>query len=149
MHRSKQLGATLLEIMLVLAIASMVVVMSIRYYQAANSSQQANAFLSQVSAVNAAAESLFAGGDLSQVNTTNIAALLGGASKLNTPGGGTITIASSSNSFIGTATLISGSVCSAVKAQLSANARITAAASTGCASANASAAFSWTYDFSK
>ncbi len=49
MKRLSVLGVTLLEIMLVLAIAAMVVVMSIRYYQAARASQQANDVLELLS----------------------------------------------------------------------------------------------------
>jgi type II secretory pathway component PulJ len=41
------LGVTLLEIMLVLAVAAMIIIMSVRYYESANSSQQANATLQQ------------------------------------------------------------------------------------------------------
>lgn len=53
-----QLGVTLLEVMLVLAVAAMVIVMSIRYYQSANSSQQSNSVLAQVQAIVAAGEQL-------------------------------------------------------------------------------------------
>jgi type II secretory pathway pseudopilin PulG len=52
------LGVTLLEIMLVLAIAAMVIVMSIRYYQSANASQQTNAASSLMTAIVAAADGL-------------------------------------------------------------------------------------------
>lgn len=54
-------GVTLLEIMLVLAIASMVIVMSIRYYQSATSSQQANSALSMIQSITAAADSMAQG----------------------------------------------------------------------------------------
>jgi type II secretory pathway pseudopilin PulG len=52
------LGVTLLEVMLVLAIAAMIIVMSVRYYQSANSSQQANSILQQVQGIVSAANTL-------------------------------------------------------------------------------------------
>lgn len=55
---SRSAGVTLLEIMLVLAIAAMIIVMSVRYYQSASSSQQATAAFAQVQAITAAADTL-------------------------------------------------------------------------------------------
>ena len=51
------LGVTLLEIMLVLAIAALVIVMSIRFYQSAADSNKVNAGLNTIQGVVAAAES--------------------------------------------------------------------------------------------
>lgn len=51
-------GVTLLEVMLVLAIAGMIFVLAIRYYQAASSNQQANAVVEQIQAITATADSL-------------------------------------------------------------------------------------------
>lgn len=66
------LGVTLLEVMLVLAIAAMIIVMSVRYYQSASSSQQANAVLEQVQGIVAAADSLAqAKGSYSGANVSN------------------------------------------------------------------------------
>jgi type II secretory pathway pseudopilin PulG len=50
-------GVTLLEIMLVLAIAAMVIVMSVRYYQTATIQEQINTTLEQVQAIAVAADS--------------------------------------------------------------------------------------------
>ncbi|HSW94347.1 MAG TPA: hypothetical protein VLJ15_08370 [Gammaproteobacteria bacterium] len=50
------LGVTLLEIMLVLAIAAMVVVMSIRYYQSATTNQKVASTLNNITAIVAAGE---------------------------------------------------------------------------------------------
>ncbi len=50
------LGVTLLEIMLVLAIAAMVVVMSIRYYQSATTNQKVSSTINGIIAVMAAGE---------------------------------------------------------------------------------------------
>jgi type II secretory pathway pseudopilin PulG len=64
------LGVTLLEIMLVLAIAAMVIVMSIRYYQSASNNQKINAALNVITSVVAASESVFgAKGSLLTVST--------------------------------------------------------------------------------
>lgn len=54
------LGVTLLEIMLVLAIAGMIIVMSVRYYQSATDSSQANSVVQQIQAVIAAEETIVA-----------------------------------------------------------------------------------------
>lgn len=59
---SKILGVTLLEVMLVLAIAAMIILMSVRYYQSASSSQQANSVLQQIQGIVSAADSLAQGG---------------------------------------------------------------------------------------
>lgn len=60
MKKSPQsmIGVTLLEIMLVLAIAAMVIVMSIRYYQSASNNQKIAAGLNTVTSVIAAGESV-------------------------------------------------------------------------------------------
>jgi type II secretory pathway pseudopilin PulG len=52
------LGVTLLEIMLVLAIAAMIIVMSIRYYQSATTSQQTNTVMEQLMSIVSAADNL-------------------------------------------------------------------------------------------
>ena len=71
---SSILGVTLLEIMLVLAIAAMIIVMSIRYYQSANASSQANALMQQIQAITAAADNIAqgAGGVYSTISTTTL-----------------------------------------------------------------------------
>jgi len=85
------LGVTLLEIMLVLAIAAMIIVMSIRYYQSANANQQVNSAIEQVQAIAAAYDSLAQqAGGFSQVTSSSVTALLPAGSR-NLPWGGTIT----------------------------------------------------------
>lgn len=71
---SAMYGVTLLEIMLVLAIAAMIIVMSVRYYQSATSSQQANTALEQIQAITAAADSLAQSG-----GAYNLTSALGGS----------------------------------------------------------------------
>lgn len=81
MKQSRQsiLGVTLLEIMLVLAIAAMVIVMSIRYYQSASLNQKIAATLNNITAVVAAAESyLAATGTLMGLAKTEITPYLPG-----------------------------------------------------------------------
>jgi type II secretory pathway pseudopilin PulG len=77
-------GVTLLEIMLVLAIAAMVIVLSIKYYKSANASSQANAIMSTLQAITAAAENLSQGtGDYLGVTQESVQAALGLTSLLS------------------------------------------------------------------
>ena len=88
------LGVTLLEIMLVLAIAAMVVVMSIRYYQQASSNQRVNAAVDLITGYVAAG--------VSYLNAVGTYANIGNGSALNpylpnnqaspSPWGGAITV---------------------------------------------------------
>lgn len=137
------LGVTLLEIMLVLAIAAMIIVMSVRYYQSASSSQQANNVLSQIQSITAAADSLaqatgsYSGGN---VNTASIKPLLP-ANGLVTPWGSAIGVTGATNnqytvSFPSTPI----GVCNIVKSQLGANAHFAVTAT--CASVGS---FVYTY----
>ena len=76
-YLTRLLGVTLLEIMLVLAIAAMIIVMSVRYYQSATAGQQANATLEQIQAIIASADSLMqASGSYSGVTSATLASLL-------------------------------------------------------------------------
>ncbi len=73
------LGATLLEIMLVLAVAALILLMSVKYYQTASASKQANDGLSMIQAIQsmadnvAAASGSYVSGGL---NSTNVQAML-------------------------------------------------------------------------
>lgn len=96
-------GVTLLEIMLVLAIAAMIIVMSVRYYQSASASQQANAVIQQIQGITAAADGLAqATGSYQAANisTTTLAPLIPGGttSGFITPWGTTITLSGVSSS---------------------------------------------------
>ena len=120
------LGVTLLEIMLVLAIAAMIIVMSVRYYQSANINQQANAFLAQLQAMQAAADSLSqATGSYSAATASSIVSIVGGTGNtVNTPWGGTITPSKSSAStmlYTMGGAAVSTAVCTLVKSRLAAN----------------------------
>lgn len=90
------LGVTLLEIMLVLAIAAMVIVMSIRYYQQASSNQRVNAGVDIITGFVAAGESyLNAIGTYSSVSASKLSPYLPNGTLPASPWGGTITITSS------------------------------------------------------
>ncbi len=121
------LGVTLLEVMLVLAIAAMIIVMSIRYYQSTTAAQQSNTVLAQVQAIVSAAEQLsqatgsFAstGGN---VSTTTIEPLLP-KNGLVLPWGSAITVTNASaSSFDITLAGLSANVCPLVKSKLTASA---------------------------
>jgi len=86
------LGVTLLEIMLVLAIAAMVIVMSIRYYQSASNNQKIAAGLNAVTSVIAAGESVLgATGSLTTVAKDALPYLPNNAMP-NSPWGGPMTV---------------------------------------------------------
>lgn len=95
-------GVTLLEIMLVLAIAAMVIVMSIRYYQSASLNQKLNAAVDTVTGIIAAAESyLSANGTFSGLGGSSLNVYLPGGKLPNSPWGGTVGVtASGSSAFV-------------------------------------------------
>ena len=88
-------GATLLEIMLVLAIAAMIIVMSVRYYQSAQMSSQANAFVAQVRVLNLQKKSVSGTGTM-QSNPGSQCCQL---PVLNIPRGGTIAFTANATGF--------------------------------------------------
>lgn len=138
-------GVTLLEIMLVLAIAAMIIVMSIRYYQSSITSQQANTILSQIQSIAAAADTLaqatgtYSGGS---VSTATVAPLLP-ANGLVTPWGDSISIPSAgTNTYTVNIPNMPPGVCSIVKANLAANAHFSGMSGNNCSSKGE---FSFTY----
>lgn len=89
----KMQGVTLLEIMLVLAIAAMVIVMSIRYYQSATASQQTNMVLNEIQGIVSAVDGVTQGsGSYQTVSNAQITNVLP-ATGLTTPWGTNITVA--------------------------------------------------------
>ena len=141
------LGVTLLEIMLVLAIASMVIVMSIRYYNSANASQSANALLEQIQSITAAADSLAQGaGGYSSAGLANstLAPLLP-TNGLVTPWNQTITVTAASATTYTVA--IPGTpvtVCAIITTKLKTNSRYTIPAASTC-TGTTPIAYSYTY----
>jgi type II secretory pathway pseudopilin PulG len=123
------LGVTLLEILLVLAIASMIIVMSIRYYQAANTSQQATATINQIFAISAAMDSLsITKGTYSSITNTDSAVLnyLGSSGGMTSVAGTQFKIAPSTSTYVVTVTL-GAKLCQSVLAQISSNPKFTGA----------------------
>jgi len=128
-----RLGVTLLEVMLVLAIAAMIIVMSIRYYQSASSSQQANSVLEQIQGIVAAADGLAqAKGSYSAagISQSSLTPLLPGGS-WSTPWGDPITIGDVTGTTytIDLGTVPSG-VCPLLTTKLSTNNHFTLSAPT-------------------
>ena len=124
------LGVTLLEIMLVLAVAAMIIVMSVRYYQSASTSQQANAFLSQVNAITASMNSLSQStGNYTGLDESSIKPILP-TNGLIPPWGGTgITVKGSSTGFEISTSNVPEGVCSLVTSQLESSSNYSVAGS--------------------
>ena len=139
------LGVTLLEIMLVLAIAAMVIVMSIRYYQAANASQQANSTLEMIQAITAAADGLAQGtNSYSSVSTSSVTKLMPNGI-MTAPWGGAITISSpSSTGYTVGIVNMPAQVCDQLSSRLKASNNYTAITPTDCGTSTV-ATFSYTY----
>jgi Tfp pilus assembly protein PilE len=115
------LGVTLLEIMLVLAIAAMVIVLSIKYYQSANASSQANAIMGTMQSITAASENLAqATGNYSGISQTQLQAILP-PSAFTSPWAGTITYSAAATSFTVTAANTPKAVCVLVTPKLKAD----------------------------
>src|SRR3990167_6074817 len=72
------IGVTLLEILLVLGIAAVIIVMSLRYYSGASSTSQANTYLQQLQAIAAAIESVSMTSGTA-ASTTTVQDFLGGS----------------------------------------------------------------------
>lgn len=119
-------GVTLLEIMLVLAIAAMIIVMSIRYYQSAHANQQANALFQQLTAITSAADSLsLAQGNYSNVKQSNIQSYLGSVGGLVSPWDSTISVSGSGQQFTVNVPSTPAAVCGILIQTLGINQNIT------------------------
>jgi len=120
-------GVTLLEIMLVLAVAAMIILMSVRYYQSATSNQQANSALQQIQGITASADTLAQSSGsyaAANVSTTTLAPLLpgGAANAFTTPWGTTITIgAITGSSYTVTLPATPAAVCTILTSRLRQN----------------------------
>ena len=134
-HIKSIAGVTLLEIMLVLAVASMVIVMSIRYYQNAQNSENSNIILEEIQNISAAADNVAQGTNTySSVTSSNITAIAG-SNNMITPYQTSITIgAAATTSYPVTVANIPAAVCQSIVAKLKANNKFSAqtcAAGTG------------------
>jgi Tfp pilus assembly protein PilE len=126
-------GVTLLEIMLVLAIASMVIVMSIRYYQNASTNAKINVVVDHVTGVVAAAESYLASsGTFSGSTATNLLPYLPGGSMPNSPWGGAMTYAAGgANMYTLVVPSISSSACTTLTGLLGSNTKFAVTCANG------------------
>ena len=147
---SRIVGVTLLEVMLVLAVAAMIIVMSVRYYQTSTYNQQTNTALSAIQAITASADSLAqgTGSYTTVVSQTNIANLLPSSmvngTTINSPWGGTITIgAGSGQTYTVSFTSTPKTICTALSTRLSANSKFTSV-TTSCS--DTTQTFGYTYN---
>ena len=126
----KVLGVTLLEVLLVLVIASLVLVMSIRYYQNATNSAKANSAFDLVGSVISAADSYINAGNAASTITsaTVLAGYFSGGTVPTSPFGAnqaiTITGASNGSYTIGIPEVTAGA-CGPLVTNSKANTRIT------------------------
>lgn len=132
MKRSSKsmLGVTLLEIMLVLAIAAMVIVMSIRYYQSASTNQKINVTLNNLTGIIAAGESyLAANGTFDTISSTALQPYLPGNSMPNSGWGGAMSVDKiSATSYRISMPAPPTPDCTRLKALITTNQKVTAAA---------------------
>lgn len=137
-------GVTLLEVMLVLAIASMIILMSVRYYQTATGSSLSVGALSMIQGITSVADGLAAPiNSYSGITTDSVRALMPGQSLL-LPWGAEITITGQSSS--GYSVSLANTpreVCELLKARMAVNSKYTGIAANACASITA---FTYAYD---
>jgi len=123
-------GVTLLEIMLVLAVAAMVIVMSIRYYRGASNNRAANDTIEQIQAIATAMDSLAqASNSYAGITISQIAPMVMGnssASSITNAFGGAVTLgALSPSTYVINELGIPSDVCTIITAQLKSNTKIT------------------------
>jgi Tfp pilus assembly protein PilE len=86
------LGVTLLEIMLVLAVAALIIVMSIRFYQSASNSSKVNNAMSIIQAITAAEENYFNASGVYDTSGSKITGYLPANQMPVSPWSGTVTV---------------------------------------------------------
>ena len=115
-------GVTLLEIMLVLAIAAMIVVMSVKYYQTATAQEQINTSMDEIQAIAVAADNMEqATGSYSGVGTNSGFTSLLPSKALITPWGAKITVSGSASSYTVSFATMPSSTCPSFSTRLQAN----------------------------
>jgi Tfp pilus assembly protein PilE len=141
-------GVTLLEIMLVLAIAAMVIVMSIRYYGQATNSQNANVILAQLTNITQSGENLAQGPGTYASVTTATVTTVAGSKNMVTPYGSSITVtAGAQTSYVVTVPTIPAAVCASIAAKLKANTKM--ASTVACSGTTGNVNLTYTYDATK
>jgi type II secretory pathway pseudopilin PulG len=119
-------GVTLLEILLVLAIASLIIIMSIRYYQTALNSNNSNVILEQVQNITAAADNLsVAGNTYSGVSTTSVSNIAGAANMVTPYKSNIIISAGAPSTYTVTIPGLPKEVCASLAAKLKPNTKYT------------------------
>lgn len=145
---SRMLGVTLLEIMLVLAIAAMVIVMSIRYYQSATLSQQSNDVMQKLLAITAAADNLSQGSGSygSLISTTNIGNIVG-SNNMKTPwtSANPFSISGGGTSYNVSVDSLPAAVCTNLQGKFTMGAG-THYSNVGCSGSGNSTTFKFTYN---
>lgn len=136
MKRSSKsvLGVTLLEIMLVLAVAAMVIVMSIRYYRNATNAQRANTVLEQMQAIMAAAENLSQGASGFAAATTNNVKAIVGSANMTLPWNTSASVSVNGANATYYSIVFAGldpAICTGVAVQLTQNPRVSNGATCG------------------
>lgn len=137
-------GVTLLEVMLVLSIVALIILMSVRYYQATSNASQTEQVIGLIQALTASADNLAMGsaGGYSNATTSNITSL-SGSSVLVSPWGGSITISGQSpTSYSITIPNAPAAVCKNVKLKLDPNSKY----SSFTCPASGSGSLSYTYN---
>jgi len=123
-NKRSVLGVTLLEIMLVLAIAGMIIVMSVRYYQSASASNQANTALQQIQGILAGEESVLQSQGAYEDETGVALLALLPKNPFLLPWGTTIGITITTNTIQMTLPSVPVSVCATLDGRLRSNTRI-------------------------
>jgi len=147
-NRKLFVGVTLLEMMLVMAIAAIIVVLAVRYYQNASDGQKANQIQDEILNIISAADNIAQGpGTYSGITTTAVTTVAG-SSNMITPYGTAITITSQSQtSYSVQIPAIPAGVCASLASKLQANPRL--AASVACSGTSGSVNLAYTYDSTK
>lgn len=123
---NKSTGVTLMEVMLVLAIAAMIIVMSVRYYQTASANQQANSLLLQIQSITEIGDRLAQGsGTYQSVSQNSVTALMPNK-MMTSPWGTPITIKNpAATKYTVTVTNTPAAVCAQIVPRLKANDKFT------------------------
>ncbi|SRR5579883_141231 len=143
---SRMAGVTLLEIMLVLAIAAMIIVMSIRYYQSASLGQKVNSAIDTITGIAAASENyLNANGGYTGMTMSGLQPFLPAGSKIASPWGGAITLTGtpSASSFVISMPSVPGEGCAQMTSLLQSNRKVVIS---GCATTGSSGAATITFN---
>lgn len=122
MKKTKLLGVTLLEVMLVLAVASIIILMSVRFYKSAGDSSQVNSVMQTIQGITAAADGLAQNDGSYTAATASAVQAVAGSKVLIAPWGATIALAPTATSVVMTFSSAPGtSVCTQLTAKMGSN----------------------------